>query len=493
MKMQSLSHAFGLVGLILGPGAALFPATAQMTIQVVNQNRAYADTNVFISFGGAPTITGMIDGQAILLGTNYSIAQINKGCSVTSFSDGAKIFVSLGRLLTSGNSANRFARNFANPSLADYYTRWDKVELSYKTTDPGSVANLSADDFASIPMKLSNGSESVAWHYHDSMQAVLASLAGFSGNSTQSVVSTNSQIIRVISPHTSYSAPWPSMQPYIDYVKTNSIRTMVVGTYNGRADLNTNAWASQTYNLTAVINDSGDLVLTGSCSVAGSTTITIAATDVPEALYSANPFYTANGVYTNNSNSVFDAAVRDILAGFNLGLVGTSKVDPRTNVAFSNETTQVWYNYPGNGSVTSSLVYTDVFGALWRPGTTFFNQYANILSTNTDAYSFPFNDTLAKPLLPLINNPTLTITILPDSASSAGPLFSSIAISNGLATLTLVNLTVGSSNSIDRTSHLRDPNGGQNVTNFIAASTTTNYSEATRSTNTFFRARAYLP
>ncbi|MEI9962663.1 MAG: hypothetical protein WDM76_16565 [Limisphaerales bacterium] len=115
-------------------------AKAQLILQVVNHNPAYSDTNVYFRFGGSSAITGTINGQPIKLGTNYSIAEIGSGVQITSFTAGAKIFIALGAPFVSGTPGNLFNPNFANSSLPDYYTRWDKVELSYITTDAGSVA-----------------------------------------------------------------------------------------------------------------------------------------------------------------------------------------------------------------------------------------------------------------------------------------------------------------------------------------------------------------
>ncbi|MEI9960277.1 MAG: hypothetical protein WDM76_03840 [Limisphaerales bacterium] len=144
--------------------------------------------------------------------------------------------------------------------------------------------------------------------------------------------------------------------------------------------------------------------------------------------------------------------------------------------------------------MTSSLHYTNVFGALWDQGTPFYNQYASILSTNTDAYSFPFNDTLAKPLLPLQNNPTLTIEILPDTPPSfLQPYFSGVHLSNDIITLAITNLTPGTSNNVQRATVLGVSNGWENVVSFVATGVTTNYNEVIQPTNAFFRIKVNSP
>jgi len=472
------------------------PALAQMTLQITNHNSAYNASNVYFRFGGADSISGTIDGQPIQLGTSYSISQIGSGIQITRFTGGAKIFIALGASFSSGDAGNNYNPNFANASLGDYYTRWDKVELSYVTTDPSSVANLTADDFASIPMRLTAGGASVGWHLTNSMNALLAQLAALSGNDPQAIAITNSQIVRVMSPHTAFYANWPSLQPYIDYVRSNAIVTHVVGAYDGRAPFTLPEWQQQSYDLTAFVDSATNLVLTGTCGIVGATTITISSQELLEAIYSASPNYVVNGVYANNSNSVFDAIVRDALAGFNLGLVGTSRIDPRTGSPFTNESTQVWYNYPQNGTVTESLRYTNVFAALWGADKKFYNQYAAILSDITDAYGFPYNDTLAKPLLPLVNNPTLTLEILPDEPPPGGevlPIISNIAATNGAVALTITRLDPGISYSVERSTDLRSAGAWETVMNFVASGSDTNYIETLVSSNAFFRVRSQTP
>ncbi|MEI9960275.1 MAG: beta-1,3-glucanase family protein [Limisphaerales bacterium] len=179
-------------------------AKAQLTLQVVNHNPAYSDTNVYFRFGGSSAITGTINGQPIKLGTNYTIAEIGQRCADHQFYSRRKNFHRVRRAICVGNARQSFNPNFANSSLPDYYTRWDKVELSYITTDAGSVANLTADDFAGFPMKLTAGNTSLGWHYRGSMNELLSSLAALTTNDTRAVITNSSQIIRIISPHTAF-------------------------------------------------------------------------------------------------------------------------------------------------------------------------------------------------------------------------------------------------------------------------------------------------
>ncbi len=486
--MPPMKRSFPLLVALCVVLASAGIAPAQLHLRVVNHNRSYCDTNVFFRFGGSPpSYEGTINGQPILKGTNYTIADIGSGIAITSCTPSAKIFVSLGRPFGSGDAGNNFNPNFANPSLPDFSNRWDKIELSYLTTDPNSCANLTADDFAGVPMRISTTNGAMAWHFHDTMNSLLGRLAALTSNSPIAVVTSQVGFVRVINPHTAANAPWPSLAPYLHHVREHSITTRVEGLYNGIGG--TGPWQAQRYYFHGYIDAQTNLVLVGSGTVVGAKTLMIHNTNLEQYVWDANPWYYVNGSRTNNSNCVYDCVMRDILAGLNLGLVGTTRIDPRTAVPFTNETTEFWYNY--NGVAGSSLHYTNVFGALWDPGTHYYNQYAAILATNTDAYSFPFNDTLAKPLLPLGWSPcTMTLEILPDDL---GAYISGMSISNGLVTLTVASFFPNNSNDLDRTSAPGLTSGWQNVASFVAATTASNHTEALTGTATVFRVRYFRP
>ena len=106
-------------------------------------------------FGGITSgfdATAAVNGTpntALALGTPFALSQISD--ILRSFR-GGRIFISLGSPLKSASPGIAWNPNFNNPSLPDYDTSWDKIEITYATGLPSCGANLSATDFFSIPL-----------------------------------------------------------------------------------------------------------------------------------------------------------------------------------------------------------------------------------------------------------------------------------------------------------------------------------------------------
>lgn len=405
MRGSFRCRVYGVVGGVLLSLCVAFPATAQLTFNVVNTNPNYSNTNVFFWFEGG--VTGTINGHSIASQTSYSLADIGSGMLLSQVS--GRLLVSLGEAVTNAV--------FSNYDIPSTLVRWDKLEITFSSTDPNSCANLTAADFASIPLQISTPSKTLNWHGYDSMSNVFSNLGAFSSNSGLAIY-TNQQgrTLRVVSPSTvpqSGPNPYPSWQGYIDYVRTNNINTKVVNIYSIQTS-NDLEHTTQRFQFSAQIAANGDLVLTGWGEKVGSNhTIRVLAANLDRGLYTADPPYILDGTNrTGQVNGVYDKVLHDVFAGFNCGLIGTAAIDPRTGQPFTNETTEFWFNE--NGIATNSLAATNVFGALWGPGTNFYNVYAAFLSTNSDAYGFPYTDAYAKPLLDLGTSNSLTLTILPD-------------------------------------------------------------------------------
>lgn len=177
----------------------------------------------------------------------------------------------------------------------------------------------------------------------------------------------------------------------------------------------------------------------------GSRTITIAKDDLLAAIYSANPDYEicdkstppncTNTKGQTDKNDVYGAAIRYIIGGFQLGLVGSEVLDPRpgaNNTAYKDETSDVWYASNsqsfGNHTGLGKLRATDVFSHAWPDNPTdkiFYNAYAEVIALNSDAYGFPYSDLIFAPLIDIgglnVNIDTVKITILPDSNTVTEP------------------------------------------------------------------------
>jgi hypothetical protein len=81
---------------------------------------------------------------------------------------------------------------------------------------------------------------------------------------------------------------------------------------------------------TATVDAQGNLTMTGTGSVVGAHTITIAAAALLPGIYSCNPPYRIDGRPGHFDNTVYDAVIRDVRAGFNLGFVASATTDPST-------------------------------------------------------------------------------------------------------------------------------------------------------------------
>jgi hypothetical protein len=131
-------------------------AQARLNLRIMN-NSNFQNSHVSHMFGGITAgfdATATVNGTpntALVLGTSYALSQISD-IKLTSFR-GGRIFVSLGSALMSASAGTAWNPNFNNPSLPDYNTRWDKVEITYATGLPSGGANLSAQDFFSIPLQ----------------------------------------------------------------------------------------------------------------------------------------------------------------------------------------------------------------------------------------------------------------------------------------------------------------------------------------------------
>ena len=160
--------------------------------------------------------------------------------------------------------------------------------------------------------------------------------------------------------------------------------------------------------------------MTGSVEgVAGTQTI-----DIPNAstaIVNVNPTFYVNGApETFVNNDAYAIAVRDILGGFNAGLVDSTEINPNSGTAdLTYEQTAAGYGFANTPSPDGwyGLPNGAGFGSA-QSNVNFYNAFAGIIANNSNSYGFPFSDLLANP--PAANiDPSSTdhiaITILADS------------------------------------------------------------------------------
>ncbi len=470
-NLKNIKHV--LIVCLAGLSGTLFAQTRQLSVTFTNQNPNYGNADVHFMFGGGGNVQGTIDyipsNAVVTLVPNqdYTLAQIGpQGITVSNFI-GGKIFVSLGGSVVSTSGAY-------NPGFPDFQpgsqdpasqVRWDKLEATiFQSTasTPNSGINMSAADFFSIPMQVITKRSGtnvgvLTWHPLTDTSVVFSNLAALAFNnvsravvvaSTPSAISnsiatvvngTSSNVLRVISPPNVSAAavpnPYLSFSNYISYVQASNIQFHVTGTYGGPAappvsPLPSNAFSNQSYDFIGSIDMAGDLVLTGTGSMVSTQTLTIYSTNVAPGMYTADPIYylaSLPNTALHNYNSVYDAVLSDTFAGFNLGLVGTTNVEVRTGTGITNgvtvigtETTDAWFSRGPTYGLNPKFTPEQLFSALWPNGDIFYSTYASYLSPITDAYSFPYTDKTAAPLLDLTYPAAdaIEIAILPDTTAT---------------------------------------------------------------------------
>jgi hypothetical protein len=173
------------------------------------------------------------------------------------------------------------------------------------------------------------------------------------------------------------------MSPYVSYVYTwqnnGAHKTELKDQYLGNPAGSGDAYKAQGYDFTGLIDAQGNLTLTGKGDIVGQHTITVAAADLLTGIYSCNPPYKVDGSPGNPDNTVYDAVLRDILAGFNLGFVASGTTDSSTGTPFGDEISKLWFQ--------SSKAFDFL-----QPSHPFYNQYAKVIAANSNAYGFPYSD-----------------------------------------------------------------------------------------------------
>lgn len=395
-----------------------------VTVNFINKNPNYSLAQIYVAFCGQTDpnqLAGKINnGGDLQLGKNYSLSELQPGIQLTKFI-GGRICIALGNPFASIKPSTGNNPNFNNPSLPDFSLRWDKAEITYNVTNPFSGINLSATDFFSVRLQIetfSQGKLMTTLTWRQPIATVFHNIGLLSSFSKDAVLTDNKtgvptdgpnfskiNVVRIIAPSTIPAAvnpnPYPSFKDYINYVKNNGIETDIQGTFNDFT----------TYKFTAVVDSAGDLVMKGEIttrSVPQAHVIVIRANELERGIYTADPLCEVDGVPKHVGNDAFGTTVRDALAGFNLGFIGSNELNPNTDgKTFGQSPSFKWYT----PKLPSKY---DFSGA--QPDRPFYNQYAARLVAPTDAYGFPYTDLTQSPFAELKPGTIdrMDITVLPD-------------------------------------------------------------------------------
>jgi Beta-1,3-glucanase len=400
-------------------------------VKFLNENSAYTSSNVYVAFCGQSDSASLVakklsDGTALQLGVSYSLADLKDGILLTKFIAG-RICFKLGQKFDSvPNPGNANNPNFNNPSLPDFGFRWDKAEITYNVTDPNSVINLSATDFFGVRLRIrtySGGFEvkSLTWKkpiatafhhtgvlcdFSDKPPKLAVCIDNANGVPTQGPSGTI-KVVRVIAPSTlptDVTNPYRSFQNYINYVRENAIVTKIEGKFFGGPE------PLPTYKFTAVVDSTG-LLMKGTVTtneVQQMHVIKIQTSNLDGGIYTANPLCNIDGEPKHPQNDPIGAAIRDVLAGFSYGFIGSNEINPNVpGKTFGETTSEQWHTPP----VAIQYAFA---GA--QPNHPYYNQYAAALNPLTQAYGFPYSDFVQAPLAPLNPNSvdSMDITVLAD-------------------------------------------------------------------------------
>lgn len=383
--------------------------------------------------------------QEIGKGNWYSLKELSNGVSIQNFS--GRIYISYGQTWSVLNTGYEPAQNITD---VNFFLRYDKMELTFNG-NPADVADLTSIDYWSIPMQLEtylngtivqtdNGIKTgmTSYEIYTQLNALTATpQSGLAnalpalvpGNFTQQPNQPGTGFARIIGP-SSYPpiggvpvTPYNLFEAYLNFLIQNfgpsttvgktipelgngNIAT-IAGQFNGVGPNvpTSGPQSAQAYNLTASIDTSGDITLSGTVgSVSGTTTMVYKKSDLinPSGIYGANaPFSLNGGASQNPANDVYGWITGDLLAGLNIGAIGSETVINKTMVGAMTSTD--WFTIP-NTSLFSNL----------QNSPSNYNQYAATLQKLSDAYNFAYSDRFSPVLVSL--NPatvdTLQISLL---------------------------------------------------------------------------------
>jgi hypothetical protein len=381
-----------------------------LTFKIENPN--YDTSNTYVTF-----IDGTLDatyggGTRLNVNQSYTISQLGNSVNLVSYI-GGRVFVSLGAGVANPPEP-------VNSNIPSYHVRHDKFELTYSATNSASCADLTSVDFFSLPLEINtyhSGSTTPVdtLTYRISADALKTELAALAGDSSNVLLTDANGFLRVLSPRTTTVTQiqyYPPIQPYIDAVKVwqgqGHAYTTIEDLYSHLGS--TPATQTQNYSFQATIEADGSLKMVGGGDLVGQGhTILVAAANMAQGIYLGNVAWTVDGQADSFANNdVYGAAVRDVLAGFNLGFMASETIDPNTGTAFGAESSKLWWRS------TRAFEYL-------QPSHTYYNQYAKVIADNSDSYGYPFSDRWSHVLANLSGIDTLEIVVLADSVSATTP------------------------------------------------------------------------
>lgn len=412
---------------------ASVPVRAQSAppLRLVFLNRSgYADSEVAVGFVGSDTLsaTNAKTGAALSpVGYRqpnwYRLDALPDGIDLTNFS--ARIYICYGTPWTVESSG--YEPNPANPKDPNYLLRYDKLEITYSGA-PTDVADTTSIDYFSIPITLKVYRGGVNGKLVGSVTAkatkvIVGALGVVTTRRDRAVLKrTAGAFVRVIGPG-SYppppgrpASPYDDFSAYLKYLEATwaprhgGVLALIKGRFAGVGDHPTTpATKPQDYDFAATIDDHLDITLTGRGSAVGRHTLFFKRAELvaPAGIYGANPTFSLDGgPPTSPQNNVYGWLVGDLLAGLNIGAVG-SAVRDRAGRVVGVLPSQEWFKLP------------KLFSNLQPRHGDYYNRYASALTRVSQAYGFAYSDRFAHPVATLKPGrpdfvDTLEIVLMPE-------------------------------------------------------------------------------
>ncbi|WBX76008.1 beta-1,3-glucanase family protein [Tenacibaculum ovolyticum] len=356
-------------------------------------------------------------------GNWYKLEELQDGVQIENFS--GRIYVSYGETWKVLKNGYEPAQNITDPN---FFLRYDKMELTFngKATD---VADLTSIDYWSIPMKLETS------YKNTSVQTDLGNKKGVTssqiynalnilttppksgqsnakpalvpGTFKQNANQPGSGFARIIGP-SSYPPiggvpviPYNLFNDYLTFLNENFGKTPIAnpiiieglgngviatisGHFNGVGPNvpSSGPQSAQDYDLKASIDADLNVTLKGKIGITETTMeFTKANLISPVGIYGANAAFSLNkGSEENPANDVYGWITGDLLAGFNIGAIGSVTEINQEKVGAMKSSS--WFSKVPNTKLFSNL----------QSKTTNYNQYAAALQPLSDAYNFAYSD-----------------------------------------------------------------------------------------------------
>ena len=419
---------FGAFALAYAAGVAPALAAPPLLVDLKN-NSGLADSQVYIGFiGGTLSATNVATGAAMQASTYdhptwYTLDQLSKGIDLTGFS--GRMYVGYGTPWTFANPG--YEPSATNPGDANYYKRYDKVELTYYG-NAADVADTTSIDYFSIPVALKvyqggpNGTVKGTIRASSTTDTVNAVRNTTPTPGAAIVTDSGGNFVRAIGPGVYPptgglpASPYDNFSHYLTYLQGTyapahgNVVATVKGYFGGVGPAPTTPQTKgQNYDFSVTTDAAKDLILTGSGTQIGNHTFTFKYADLtsPTGIYGANPVFYLDGstTPTGPGNDVYGWMAGDLLAGLNIGAVGSTVV--RNGVEVGTMSSSQWFSL------------TDLFAGL-QPGDKLnYNQWAAALSGVSDAYNFAYSDRFAPVTVPL--DPAAVDTLEVDIGGTAVP------------------------------------------------------------------------